>query len=144
MIAVTFFIACKNPQRTTEAVNKNNIPYTIADKYFVKNTVGEFNTSKIENQQKFDEFFGMATVMGEGGRPTIVDFNKQYVVAIVKPETNRSTKISPISLQTSEVGEVLFTYKVEVGEENTYTTRPLLLIIIDKNHNGNLVLNEIE
>lgn len=119
-----------------------DVPYTLAEHYFVKNTVKEFNKDpKITTSEKFNEVFGMATTMGPSGKPTDIDFAKQYVIAIVQPETDYSTRITPVSLQKSG-DEIVFTYKIEKGEKQTYTIRPTLAIIVDKAHDGKLVVKE--
>lgn len=129
-----------NETKTVE--QSSDIAYAVAEHYFVKNTVKEFSKDpKITTAVKFNEIFGMAPVMGPSGKPTPIDFEKQYVIAIVEPETDYSTSIKPVSLQKSG-GEIVFTYKVEKGEKQTYRIRPALAIIVDKVHNERLVLKQ--
>lgn len=125
------------------AVGAADIPYTPIERYFVKNTVKSIENPKITTPEAFDNVFGAAAVMGEGGKPTVIDFSKQYVIAVVLPETEYATTLSPVSLQKNENGEVQFTYKVEKGEKQTYTQRPCLVILVDKAQEGNVVLKEV-
>ena len=44
----------------------------------------------------------MATVMGANGKPTPIDFNKQFVIAVINNETDISTSFTPIKLEKTE------------------------------------------
>ncbi len=120
----------------------NNIPYRVADHYFVSNTVKKLPTAKITTQKEFDELFGCAPVMGKNGEPTPIDFSKEYVIAVSKPETYHSETLTPISLTREKRNRIVFTYKVEIGSKQTYTIVPCLLIIVSKKENGIVKLRE--
>lgn len=130
--------------KVESTVGTADIPYSLVERYFVKNTVKSLESPKIATPEAFDNVFGAAAVMGEGGRPTVIDFSKQYVIAVVLPETEYATTLSPVSLQKNENGEVQFTYKVAKGEKQTYTQRPCLAILVDNSQEGNVVLKEVE
>ncbi|TCV15264.1 MULTISPECIES: hypothetical protein [Bacteroidota] len=137
--------ALKDAVNTTDTVlNTADIAFTLAKNYFVNNTVTKLEHPRIETQEQFNEIFGMAAHMGNDGKPTVIDFSKQNVLAVVLPETDRETKIYPVSLQRDENGEILLTYGVKVGEKQTHTTRPNLAVIIAKSEKGNVRLNEIK
>ncbi|MBO7434674.1 hypothetical protein J6U76_01580 [bacterium] len=88
--------------------------------------------TKITTQTEFDRYFGMAAVMG--GQPTAIDFDRQFVIAIVLPETNHSTTIRPGTL-TDEGGALKLEYAVSVAAgENTWTAVPLSLLVVDKRY----------
>ncbi len=78
--------SCGANKMKADAVNSTEVPYQEAKNYFVKNTYGEEENAnlKIETQELFDKIFGPAPVMGEGGKPTAIDFAKQYVVAYIR------------------------------------------------------------
>lgn len=119
------------------------IPFEVAHGYFINYSVkGKITESKIETQARFDKIFGSAAVMGEDGLPTKIDFTKQYVIAVVKPDTQKETNLIPLSLQDNRDGKIIFTYGIKIGKIHTYISSPLLLIIVDKDHNGNIVINE--
>lgn len=131
--------------------NKNNIkkeiivPYKIATGYFVKNTV-DSSTSlelKIEIEKDFNNLFGYATVMGSNGKPTGIDFSKEYVIAIVKKDTNRETTLEPISF-ISKDNKLTLSYIVKTGLESTYTTKPLLILVINKKYKGEIIYDTME
>lgn len=126
---------------TFNVSENNNLPYVIAKGYFVNNTIQNVYNAKITSQKEFEELFGMAATMGKDGMPTKIDFSKQYVIAVVKPKTDRATNIVPISLIKNN-RLVEFTYNVEVGEKQTYTIRPCLILIVDKTNDGDVVLKE--
>ena len=118
----------------------NGLPYKEAKHYFLRNDTNGRNVPvKITTQKEFARHFGMAAVMG--GQPTAIDFDRQFVIAVVLPETNHTTTIRP-GILTDE-GEAL---KLEYGlsispEENTWTAVPLSLLVIDKRYErGNVVL----
>lgn len=157
VISSLIFIACqggskaeKNQDSATPAEDKTKIvstnveiPYIVANRYFVNNTVKSIDSPKITTQAEFDKIFGAATAMGEDGLPTKINFSKQYVIAVIKPETDYSTTLVPIGLQKEENGEIVFSYKVEKGEKQSYTTVPCLIIVVDNSTSGNVVLEEI-
>lgn len=80
--------------------------------------------------------------MGAGGKPTPIDFSTQYVIAVIKSATANKTQLSPVSLKTTADGNIEFTYKIETGEKQSFTSKPSLAIIVDKTHDGNVVLVE--
>lgn len=71
------------------------IPYQIANNYFVNNTYPdkEIHVLKITSEQKFNEVFGMATTMGNEGKPTEINFSKSFVIAIIDSENKVTEKI---------------------------------------------------
>ncbi len=130
---------------TTETPSKakaTDIAFTVAKNYFVKNTVQSLDNPKIETAEKFQEVFGMATTMGKDGKPTAIDFNKQSVIALVLPLTDYDTSVEPVSLQKDESGKITLNYKKIVGQKQTYTIRPNLVIVFDKVEGGNVELKE--
>jgi predicted small secreted protein len=151
------FAACQNNPKRGNGKNKNplsvetqqkteitDIAFSVAKNYFVKNTVKELDNSKIETAEKFNEIFGMATTMGKDGKPTEIDFTKQYVIAVLLPETDLQTTVEPISLQKTETGDITLTYRNVVGQKQSFTTKPNFAIIVDKTENGNITLNEMK
>ncbi len=135
--------AVKVEDEKKDGVKDREIPYIVADRYFVKNAVESVENPKITTQAEFDKIFGTAAVMGKGGLPTTIDFSKQYVIAVVKPETDFNTKLIPLGLQKNEKGKIIFSYKVENGEKQTYTTVPCLVIVVNNTFPGDVVLEEV-
>jgi len=143
-----FALACQNNTKinnanTNSATNKTTeVSFTIAKNYFVNNTVSKLDNPKIETEVQFSQVFGMARTMGDDGKPTEIDFSKQYVIALILPETDLSTNIEAINLQKSANNEITLNYKVVRGQKQSYTMRPSLLLIVDKKDNGAVKLNE--
>jgi hypothetical protein len=131
---------CLIPCQTTGA---RNIPFRIAERYFVNNNVKSLPSPKITSKEAFFNTFGCAAVMGKNGMPTSIDFSKEYVIAVVKSETDRTTTLNPISLKGNK-RNVVFTYRLNVGGKQTYTIRPCLLIIVDKKYAGNVRIREVK
>lgn len=134
----------KKNENVSAVEQTSGIAYTVANRYFLKNSIKEIPSPKITTQEAFDSLFGMATVMGPDGQPTAIDFSKQYVIAVSKPETDIATELSPVSLEKNAEGDVVFTYQVTTGEKRSYSILPCLIVIVDKNNDGKVVLNEIK
>ena len=86
----------------------------------------------------------MATTMGKNGRPTMIDFSKQYVVAILKPETYFKSTIELKNVQKNQSGEIVVTYRCEIGQKQTYSILPNLVIALNKSEDGHVVLKELK
>ena len=113
--------------------HSDGLPYKEAEHYFLRNDVDGRNVPvQIKTQRDFNRYFGMAAVMG--GQPTPIDFDRQFVIAIVLPETNHTTGIHPGTL--SDKGDSLqLEYGVSVDPaENTWTSVPLSLLVVDKRY----------
>lgn len=126
-----------------EAPPVADIAYTVAQGYFVKNTVpqGALPHPRIDTQQDFDQVFGPGATMGKDGRPTAIDFARQYVIAVVAGETDIATELKPVSLH-KEAGNIVFTYEVVQGDKQSYTIRPALLIVVDKTNEGAVIIKK--
>lgn len=122
-------IACAGPK---------DVPYTELDHYFFKNGQEVPDNPKIDTEEAFATLFGMATVMGESGKPTPVDFDKEFVIAVVNPVTEYETELEPESLRL-ENGELVFTYDETVGERQSWTMRPVLLVKVSREYEAETV-----
>jgi hypothetical protein len=132
---------------TSEITHTENmeIPYTIMQRYFVLNTFTKDNLpqAKIDNQATFESIFGMATVMGENGRPTSIDFSKEYVIAITDKISSQLVEFTPRKLYR-EKNQLIFEYTKKTDiKEQSYTMRPLLMIKVSKEYQGEVVLKEV-
>ncbi len=138
LIALAAFIiaACENKQESAPAESgkaNNAVAFEVAKNYFFKNDQEIPASPKITTAEEFRKLFGMATTMGEDGKPTPIDFTKQFVLAIVLPVTNLAMDITPDRLE--EKGDTLFYfYNAKEGDAQSYSTQPILLIILDKKY----------
>lgn len=121
--------------------SKKEIPFTVAENYFVKNTVDELKTPTYTNKEAFEQVFGTATTMGESGKPTPINFSKEFVVAVALPETKKETAIRPVKLVEDD-DKLVFSYHKEEGEEMGHSIKPALLIIVDKKYEKEVVVVE--
>ncbi len=113
---------------------KKDIPFEQTHNYFVRNDVTEPVPAKIGSHDQFERYFGMAAFMGKKGQPTPIDFNTQFAIAVVLPETNHSTELHAESL-TDDGSKLTFTYCIDVADkENTWTRVPILLIFVDRQY----------
>lgn len=124
------FSSCSTSEKT--------VSYKEALRYFVKNDVKEYSPRIITSEAEFTRYFGMATVMGEGGMPTPVNFDKENVIAIILPETNKDTEIKIESIK--KLGEkIVVSYKVITsGSPRSYSTMPCQLVKIGKKYGDNV------
>ena len=116
-----------------------NVPYDTVRNYFFRNDATVPASPKISSQEQFDSLFGAAAFMGKDGQPTSIDFDRQFVIAVVLPETDIETTLEPLSL-TRSGGELTFTYVKKEGGKVSYTMRPLLLVAVDKAHETETVV----
>lgn len=125
-----FFTACA----TTKEAGNSNIKYLEAQRYFFNNNASVPSSPITTTQEEFDKLYGAATVMGRNGRPTTIDFSKQFTIGIVLPETNDNTEIHPGKL-TSDGDMLTLHYSTTVTDRNmSWTMRPMSLIVVDRKY----------
>ena len=147
--------ALTTAETTTATQQPYAVPYTIAQGYFVRNDVDSLPSNRIITREQFDSLFGMATVMGANGKPTPIDFDRQFVIAVDAPVTNRITSIVPISLEfvpasiasTNARAKVAagttieFTFKTQYGTPQSFSTHPVLILVVDRRYDAPVVLH---
>ena len=128
-------VACttNKPTSAGKSVVSSEVPFTVAEHYFFNKGQDIPVNPKITSEELFKQLFGMATVMGENGKPTEIDFSKQFVLAVVLPVTDINTEINPVKVE--EKGDTLFYhYDVKTGEKQSFSIQPLSIIILDKKY----------
>ncbi len=110
-----------------------HVPYKEARNYFFSNKAVAPDNPKIVSRSHFDHLFGMATTMGENGRPTDIDFTRQFVIAVVDSVTDINTELKPVSLVKGS-SALTFTYERKLGAKMSWSMRPILLIVVDKKY----------
>ncbi len=137
VIAIAALLASCASSRT----QADRVPYKIADRYFFRNDATIPADPRITTRQQFDSLFGAAAVMGKNGQPTEIDFSRQFVIAVVKPQTNVDTALEPIALKTN--GSVMtLDYKTVTGEKMSYSIQPCMLLVVDRRYDvGRVELN---
>lgn len=135
-----FFILLAGMMIGLTACNqKKEVPFEVAHNYFVRNDVTKPIPAKIASLDEFEQYFGMAAFMGKNGQPTPIDFERQFVIAVVLPETSHSTELQAESL-IDDGAKLTFTYRAEVAnKENTWTQVPMLLIVADRAYERGIV-----
>ena len=141
--AVTI-MSCNPAVKPGDSILNENVPYKVAKNYFVKNTVAAaFGNTKIETQADFDKVFGAAASMGQNGKPTAIDFSKEFVVAQVEDTSSQLVELKPVSIKkNANILEVQ--YKKSVGENKSFTSRSSLLLIVDKKYDGDVNFVEVQ
>lgn len=107
------------------------VPFSVARNYFVRSDADVAENVKITDQATFEDVFGMAAFMGRDGQPTSIDWDKEFVIAVVKPETDAETILEPLSLVKKGKSLVL-NYSLKSGPSMSYTIRPFFIIVVDK------------
>ena len=132
--------ACTSNLTESDTNNKetDEVAFKVAKNYFFKNDQQIPESPKITTEEDFNKLFGMATVMGEDGKPTSIDFTKQFVLAIVLPVTDMATEINPVKVEAKR-DSLFYTYEVKIGEKQTYSIQPVSIIILDKQYEDNEV-----
>lgn len=139
-MAVVALVAVLSSCASSKKVG-GTVPYVVADHYFFRNDAQIPADARIATQEQFDSLFGMAPVMGEGGLPTAIDFSRQFVIAVVKPETQYDTTLQPLLLKDD--GRILtLGYKTKVGSKMSYSTQPCMILVVDRKYDrGSVQLN---
>ena len=128
ILSLTFFIL------SGYICNAQEIPYQIAKNYFVNNTYPDQETHilKITSEKKFNEVFGMATTMGENGKPTEINFSNSFVIAVIDA-ANSSTESIIIRNLTKEIKKLNLRYAiVKKAVPSSASFRFAKILIIDK------------
>ncbi len=108
------------------------IPFDMAQGYFLRKDCNDVCPLKISSQEELLQFFGMASVMGEGGKPTAIDFEKSFVIPIIYPETDLATSIVIDRFCHTGPTELSLAVSTIRGEEHrSFTIRPIELLVVD-------------
>lgn len=109
------------------------VRYLPLNNYFVRNDIEATKLQKliITNETDFRSFFGEAALMGRNGHPTPVNFKTEYVLAVILPETDRSTDVTVLDVLQNG-NSVIFNYHVERGEKNSYRLVPFAAVSLPK------------
>lgn len=112
--------------------SSENIGYTVADGYFVRNDAPDEIPAVISNQREFESVFGMAAVMGPGGRPTSIDFSKQCVIPVILPSTDHPTELHVEQVSKSDSNITVSCKAVKDSKTATFIMQPCAVVIIAK------------
>lgn len=127
-----FFATCMALAVASCATSQSTKGYSVAKNYFVRNDVHSVSSMKITSQAEFDNVFGMATHMGKYGRPTEIDFSKQFVYAKIMPVTDISTSLQLSSVSRLAGNKLQITFEIKRGEKQSYSIQPCKIVILDR------------
>ena len=116
-----------------------NVPFEVAKNYFFKNGQTIPTSPKITAAEAFDQLFAMAAFMGKDGQPTAIDFDKQFVLAIVLPVTDVATEIIPQKVE-AKGNQLFYSYEVRTGKQQSFSIQPVSIIILDKQFENHEVI----
>ena len=106
--------------------------YSKASGYFVRNDFFSegLTLTTIDSKEKLEKIFGYATVMGEGGSATPVNFENQFALAAVYSATDLDVKIESSSLFIkNDTLNVLI--DLVMGQKKSFQSRPFTLLIVE-------------
>lgn len=110
-----------------------DIAFQTVNNYFYRNDATQ-KPNKIESQAQFDSLFGAAAFMGKDGEPTKVDFDKEFVIAIIRDTTSYEDLLTPVSLKLSG-DSLIFSYQETLGKERrSYQIQPVLIVKAPKKY----------
>jgi len=157
-LIISFFIllimnACKSSKKsegiknihTSEILSDDKIavPFVEAKNYYIRNDYKDstFHILKITTQNEFYNIFGMATTMGKEGKPTPIDFSKQYIIACIAKIASNIGAIEVTGLTKIKKAFIL-TYHLSEIETQSFTSRHLKVLIIDNQYQGVIELQK--
>ena len=116
------------------------VQFTELKNYFYRNDALKGDQLlKLTTQEDFNRYFGEAAYMGTDGEPTKIDFNEDFVIAKVFPESNKSPEISNISLEKDGKEELILGYEVKEKSPQSFTILPTFQIAVSRKYiNDNL------
>ena len=135
LLAVIGLVSCKKTPDTVA------VPFETVQHYFSITTVTSPTSHKIMDQATFESLFDAGFTMDSQQAP--LDFSKEFVIAIVYPVTDVQTKLAPVSLM-KENNSLVYTYSVTKGQKMSSTSRPSLLIRVDKKYDAPLQVIEVQ
>lgn len=144
IVLLLILINCNSSVKSGDSTLNEEVPYKEAKNYFVKNnTDAAIGSPKFETQQEFEKVFGMATTMGGNGKPTSIDFSKEFVVAQIEEPSSQSIELKPVSIRkNSNILEIK--YRKIVGENRSYITQTAMILIIDRKYKGDINFEEVQ
>lgn len=132
-LATILLSSCTMTDKKVKEVT-TSVPYTVAKGYFVKNT---FSTDTVQcllirSREKLDSVLGMAATMGKDGMPTQIDFDKEFAIACIHPETDSMVQLETRELKMTD-DRLTLQLSVIRGEKQSYTIVPLQLLVVEGN-----------
>ena len=126
-----------------ESKVENDIPFTEAKNYFVKNTYKDsvLHSIILKSQVDFDNIFGMATTMGNEGKPTVIDFTNQYAIAVICPNSDKSPVLEILKVKSAD-NSITLHYKFTEGEKQSFSIRPFKIILLDNKYQSEVKLQK--
>ncbi len=143
-VPLLLIVSKKHDHELLVQTNGTTVSHKKAKNYFIKNTVDNqlLYLPNISSEEQFNTYFGQATLMGEGGQPTVIDFEKEYAVAVIYPSTNEIPNLIVESV-TNNNGVITIFYsahQVEEGEKFREGT----ILILDKKDSGKIEFIELK
>ena len=133
LTALIMLSACSGRKRPLGGEQEHEVAFEVAKNYFFKSGQEIPESPKVTSAEEFARLFGMATTMGNEGQPTEIDFDRQFVLAVVLPETDTETEIIPLNL-VAKGNTLYYFFQVNMGEQQSFRMQPLSIIILDKKY----------
>ena len=79
--------------------------------------------------------------MGKCGQPVVIDFTKQYAIALITQITNNDAKLAFESLNKNDKN-IELTCSQTIREKQSFTSRNIKLLMIDYKYEGVLIIQK--
>lgn len=112
-----------------KVVYGGNVPYKLAYGYYPK-TDSCMNVKKITTEAEFNKYF--SKIIFEDSTP--IDFNKEFVAAIVYPQIKKEVYVDVTSVNDNESGTLQVGTNLIFKDKKAFTHQPMQLIVLDKKY----------
>jgi hypothetical protein len=128
---------------------QNKVPFAVAKRYFMRNDaqftydrVGDALSPRdyfvMTNKEELEKTFGYGTIMGSNGRPTKIDFNTQFAIAIVNPGKENYTSV--VVKDIKQIKRTLYVSYDAFTDGNTAENSNVFeMVIVDKKYGGAII-----
>ncbi len=146
MICLTCIFSC-----ATRTFNPNNpnVIYSVAKNYYVDRMNNqEVIYKKISSYNELISIFGLDPKTDKNGdlsegKPTEVDFSKNYVIGLIAPQSYKNKEII-INNIIKNNGNITINYSIkDTATPITSRFAPFKILIIDRRYDGNISLNKL-
>ena len=127
---VSLQCAAANPLKKAKKGAKE-VSFVTLKNYYVRNEIPCSRPLQLilDREEDFQKVFGPAAIMG--GAPTDIDWKRQFVVAVLLPETNKPTMVTPMKVKQSP-GNVIFYYQVNTGSKTKHKLVPFAAVALER------------
>ena len=118
-----------------DATNVNDIAFRMANGYSAK-TDSCMNGKMIATEKEFKKYFSENASQDR----TVIDFDKECVIAFLYPTTEERVNILPGNVRVKDSDSIFVHSAINYSKKKTAAHRPMLLYVIDRKYKDKGVL----